>query len=397
MRWQLVVVALVGACGARTELWVLARDAGEVADGPFRDGGMPALLSIAENHACYRSAQGVLVCWGGDVGPDGGYVARVNPQLVATAGLPVQVTTNSDDNCILDTSGDVYCWGWDDAFQRLGADTTTPQPAPGIRVVSGAVALVGTVTPNTNQCARMTEGSVTCWGYTPICDPTIADSGVYFYKTTPAPRPDLEPVFDTLALGQGFACGVRAGAVECCGSLLGNGTPLSTSISAALVPAAIHGRATAVAAGPLATACALIDDGTAQCWGWNKSGGLGDGTTTNRWSPVTVLGLTSATQLAVGSYHTCARLADGTARCWGDNSHGELGDGTTTQRPTPVAVLSSSGTGVLSEIVDLHAGYDFTCALLTSGDVYCWGWNDYGQVGDGTTTDHALPTKVIGL
>jgi hypothetical protein len=118
---------------------------------------------------------------------------------------------------------------------------------------------------------------------------------------------------------------------------------------------------------------------------------------TNRATPVQVVGLANVAQLALGVYHSCARLNDGTARCWGANDHGQLGDGTTTQRLNPTEVVSTSGTGVLSGIVDLHAGYDFSCALLTSGDVSCWGWNDQGQLGDGTTTDRIVPTNVVGL
>ena len=237
-----------------------------------------------------------------------------------------------------------------------------------------------------------------CWGYAPMCDPTILDAGTYYYKTTPEPRPDLQAIFPTLSLGQGFACGVSDGHVECCGLLLGDGTPEGVNTyRAALGPADVQGTALDVVAGPLPSACARIADHTVQCWGWNDHGQLGDGTTTNRWSPVSVFGLTNVAKLTVGGYHACAVLADGTARCWGDNTHGEIGDGTTAQRLTSVSVAAPTGDGVLSGIADLRAGYDFTCALLTSGDVYCWGWNDYGQLGDGTTTDRYTPTRVIGL
>ena len=104
-----------------------------------------------------------------------------------------------------------------------------------------------------------------------------------------------------------------------------------------------------------------------------------------------------AVQLGLGVYHSCARLNDGTARCWGNNDHGQLGDGTTTRRLTPAVVVAPTGTGELSGIVDIHAGYDYSCALLGSDEVYCWGWNAQGQLGNGDTTDHTVPTKVTYL
>jgi alpha-tubulin suppressor-like RCC1 family protein len=138
-------------------------------------------------------------------------------------------------------------------------------------------------------------------------------------------------------------------------------------------------KATAIAAGEFHT-CALLDDGTARCWGDNFFGQLGDGTTTiSRTTPVTVSGLSNVTAIAAGWGHTCAVLNDGTARCWGDNFFGQLGDGTTTiSRTTPVTV---SG---LSNVTAIAAGLYHTCALLTDKTVRCWGSNRYGQLGDGT-------------
>ena len=125
----------------------------------------------------------------------------------------------------------------------------------------------------------------------------------------------------------------------------------------------------------------MLGDGTARCWGNNWFGQLGDGTTTERHTPVAVSGLSNAVAIAAGNYHTCAVLGDGTARCWGRNDYGQLGDGTTTERHTPVAV---SG---LTNAVAVSAGGDHTCAVLSDGTARCWGDNSDGQLGDGTTAD----------
>jgi alpha-tubulin suppressor-like RCC1 family protein len=154
----------------------------------------------------------------------------------------------------------------------------------------------------------------------------------------------------------------------------------------------LGGRATALGAGDRHT-CALLADGRVQCWGYNRAGQLGDGTTTQRSTPTTVTGLGGrATALAAGWSHTCALLADGRVQCWGNNSLGQLGDGTTTQRSTPTTV-----TGLGGMATALAAGGEHTCALLEGGRVQCWGYNSAGQLGDGTTTSRSTPVTVVGL
>ncbi len=215
------------------------------------------------------------------------------------------------------------------------------------------------------------------------------------------PRPDIASL-SGLVLGQQFLCGIQDASVYCCGwqnsGVLGNGVQSLKHHDALGAVALPPGSKAVQAFVGVIHACAVLADTTAWCWGLNDEGQIGDGTIgVNRSTPVQVVGLVNVVQLAPGSFHSCARLTDGTARCWGKNDHGQIGDGTTTQRLTAVAVVSPDGTGVLSGIVDLHAGYDFSCALLASGDVYCWGWNDLGQLGDGTKLDRNVPTKVIGL
>ncbi|GIV95655.1 MAG: hypothetical protein KatS3mg057_0312 [Herpetosiphonaceae bacterium] len=142
--------------------------------------------------------------------------------------------------------------------------------------------------------------------------------------------------------------------------------------------------------------CVVLADGTARCWGANGAGQLGDSTTTSSSSPVVVGGATPLTDivaLSAGGSHSCALVADGTARCWGNNGDGQLGDGTTTDSASPVVV---GGVTPLTDIVALSVGYAHSCALLVDGTARCWGRNDYGQLGNGTTTDSASPVVVGG-
>lgn len=135
--------------------------------------------------------------------------------------------------------------------------------------------------------------------------------------------------------------------------------------------------------------CAVIDDHTVRCWGDNRSGQLGDGTTTSSVQPVTVPGLTTVLTVVAGHEHTCAVLEAGTAVCWGNNGNGQLGNGTKTDSLTPVPVMGLSG------IRSIHPGVATTCALTIAGRVYCWGRG--GELGDGTVNEALTPRMISSL
>src|SRR5438876_93683 len=150
--------------------------------------------------------------------------------------------------------------------------------------------------------------------------------------------------------------------------------------------------ATAIEAGSFHT-CARLDDGTVRCWGLNDSGQLGDGTTTNALTPVAVAGVAGAAAVSGGGFHTCARFSDGTLECWGRNGSGQLGDPATTtfSSPTPVRVTGITGAASMT------AGGFHTCALLGDGTLQCCGRNDEGRLGSGTTANPSAPTTVNGI
>jgi alpha-tubulin suppressor-like RCC1 family protein len=137
---------------------------------------------------------------------------------------------------------------------------------------------------------------------------------------------------------------------------------------------------------------AVRSDGTVWAWGDNRYGVLGGGTTTDPSTPVQVTGLTGVTQVAAGSLFSLALRSDGTVWAWGDNTHGELGRGTVTDHEvTPAQVPGLAG------VTKISAGRLFGLALLSDGTVRAWGLNDFGQLGNGTTADSAVPVKVAGL
>ena len=149
---------------------------------------------------------------------------------------------------------------------------------------------------------------------------------------------------------------------------------------------------TAISASHFAHTCAVLTDGSVDCWG---NGALGNGASTSPKEAVPVAGLSGAIGVAVGDQDSCALLAagSGTVECWGANFYAQVGDGTSgTSQDTPVPVVTGSGT--LSGVVQISGGGAHTCGLLADGTVDCWGENAYGQLGVPTTgPDQCFPSS----
>src|SRR5438552_3650475 len=174
------------------------------------------------------------------------------------------------------------------------------------------------------------------------------------------------------------------------GYLLASAAGLSGATS---TPFAVTLTFAAVTASGLHTCGLTIVTGAAYCWGANGSGQLGDGTMTNRSSPVLVeapAGVSFAAMTA-GAPHTRGATAAGAAYCWGDNGFGQLGDGTTTSQSSPVLVQAPPGVSFAA----VTGGVAHTCGVTAAGIAYCWGRNLEGQLGDGTTTDRLTPVLVL--
>jgi alpha-tubulin suppressor-like RCC1 family protein len=174
------------------------------------------------------------------------------------------------------------------------------------------------------------------------------------------------------------------------GGRLGDGTQTDAS-----VPVTVPGLMAVqqVAAGASFT-CALLGDQTVSCWGFNAAGDVCSGGHDIQATPASVAGVSSAVKIAAGSAHACALLANGTVTCWGSNDHGQLG------APSASGCANAHGPIVipsLNDVVDVSAGDGHTCALLANGTAVCWGYNKYGQLGDGTTADRGAPQAVPGL
>lgn len=240
-------------------------------------------------------------------------------------------------------------------------------------------------------CALTTVGGVKCWG--------AARYGLW-----PFSLPDILIPTDAAGLTSGVAaismrretpCVLTTtGGMKCVGynryGQIGDNTTTNK-----WVPVDVVGLSNGVSAISAAGYhnCALTTTGGVKCWGYNNYGELGDNTLTQRWTPVDVVGLTSGVAaISAGQYHTCALTTTGGVKCWGNNIKGQLGDNSTIDRLTPVDVV-----GLSSGVAAISAGWLYTCALTITGGVKCWGYNWEGQLGDNTRSNRLTPVNVVGL
>lgn len=293
----------------------------------------------------------------------------------------------------LHIDGNVYTWGGS-VNERLGRDFDPPAaelPAPIAGPFPGdPIEVLDLASGNGHTCAVLTSKNVACWGKGSRGQ--LGTGGASDSKTPVLVERAINTVLENLAsvvtAGETSCAISQDGTVWCWGNnsrgQVGSGAAVSPVYRAAEILSDVVDLT-----GGETHFCALKSDDTVWCWGENSSGQLGNGQTdqTNR-IPLEATELTAflsgkpfkPVQLAAGENFTCARMDDGTVYCWGENNYGQLGDGNgSTSSLTPVQV------GNLGTAVRIHARRHHACAELVSGGAKCWGRNTFGQLGNGQT------------
>jgi alpha-tubulin suppressor-like RCC1 family protein len=354
-----------------------------------------ATLAAGFQHACALHSSGGVQCWGnngrGQLG-DGTLTSRSRADWVSglRSGV-VAVAAGYRHSCALTDRGAVKCWGWN-SYGQLGDGANVDRAAP-VQVAGLESGVIAIAAGAYHSCALTDDGGVKCWGYNrggQLGNGIARGQGGYTPSAIAGPAN-----YTALAVGWSHSCALtRGGAVKCWGEnttgAVGDGTTTNRAL-----PTEVHGLAGDVVALTALgyQSCAITSAGALYCWGYNRYGQIGDGTTTDRYAPVQVSGLSSGVvAAAAGYYQTCALMGTGDMRCWGGNGYGQLGDGSVTPhlRPSPVRSLGAAAVAVAS-------GGDFSCASLVDRIVRCWGNNVVGQIGDGTNTVRLLPATTTGL
>jgi serine/threonine protein kinase/alpha-tubulin suppressor-like RCC1 family protein len=332
--------------------------------------GVSALAS-GRYHGCAALTDGTVRCWGwnqlGQLG-DGTSEDQYVPTTVPGLGGVTQVGAGQGLSCALINNGSVYCWG-------LSAMGVRRQPY----LVGGLSAATQLSVGEDFACARRADGAVYCWGMNSSAQ--LGD-GSDRSRLGAEMVPGLAGVAQ-VAAGGGHACALLVdGSVWCWGrqehGQLGNGRRAREPLQR---PVAVSGIAGVVqiTAGENHT-CALLNDGTARCWGWNEMGQLGIGAEGNQAVPMMVQGLTGLARITAGYHHTCALQRDGALWCWGENYTCQLGAGGI-QGPMRPFRIEAPGA-----VIEVAPGANHTCVRTRTGSVRCWGFNIYGQLANGTTS-----------
>ena len=247
-------------------------------------------------------------------------------------------------------------------------------------------------------CALAQTGTVYCWGANTTFQEFGAPTAVITSKSTPVPVP--VPSLTSFAAGVGtHFCGLDGDALICWGrggfGQLGRGDPGENGNAAAPVEGNVSWRDAAIGR---ITTCGVDRDDTGWCWGPNQRGEVGVDTMVAGPGSLALLprkvvnGDVKFEKIAAGWRHACGIATTGQTFCWGHNSVGELGNGTADTLARRVPTLVAGG----HRFVELALSARHSCAIADDGFAYCWGNNQFGQLGDGTTTDRLVPTRVVG-
>lgn len=355
-------------------------------------------VSGGDGHTCATLVSGGVKCWG--VRTDGvlgeGRVRDTMPFpydiLDYDSGVrDVSLFTHSA--CVLRTNGSVECWGTN-LSGEVGNGTTDPQltPLTVTGLSSGVTAISGSVEALDVHICAIVNGAAKCWGHNGFGK--LGDNS-NTSSPTPVDVEDLSSGVTSIAAGKDHSCAVVSGAAKCWGrnnfGQLGD-----SSNDGSHVPVQVTGLTSDVkqVSSSVSHACAVTNSGAAKCWGLNTSGQLGNNSTLSSNEPVDVVGLSSGVRMiSAGESFTCALMETGGVKCWGSNSLGRLGNGGVFNSPVPVNVAGlSSGVREISS-----RGYSHSCALLETGTVKCWGSNSTGKLGSGALDTHTTPVDVVGL
>jgi alpha-tubulin suppressor-like RCC1 family protein len=350
---------------------------------------------IASHHSSYAlKDDGTVWAWGsnyyGNLG-DGTTINSLLPIKVYGLSDIIAISAGSNHAMALKNDGTVWAWG-DNLYGRLGDGTTTDSYTP-VRVI-GLADVASIAAGESHSLALKNDGTVWAWGNNYAGG--LGD-GTTTNRYTPIQVFNLYNV-RKISAGSLFSLALKNdGTCWAWGrnwsGRLGDGTTTDRYTPVQVVGMNDIGFLSDLADINAALYYSLVIKRDRTVWGWgnNHEGQLGDGTTTDRYTPVQAFEINDAKTISSKWYSTFVLKNDSTVLAWGLNSQGQLGDGTTVNRLSPIQVSGLSGVYVIS------AGNTHAIALKEDGTVWAWGDNLYGKLGDGTQTNRYSPIQVLNL
>ena len=325
----------------------------------------------------------------------GSTTGQTSPVLVP---LPVgvtltQIAASGYSSFGIGSDGNAYAWG-DNSVGVLGVGDRAPRTtATRIKVPTGVI-LTRLSAASRNCVATGSDGMTYTWGDNSLGASGTGSAANDYTSPTPVSLPPGVTLTRVVA-GESFCLGLSGVAAYAWGlnnaGQLGDGSGMYTQHLPVQVAVPVGVTFTSVAVG-FQHSLATGSDGSTYAWGDNSYGELGNGGGTYQPTPVKVVTPTGVAfiSIAAGGNHCLALGDDGKTYAWGRNDNGQLGDGTTTDRLLPVPVTVPA----LVSLSGLVAGRSQSFGIGSDGNAYAWGDNSQGETGDGTTTEHHIPTPV---
>lgn len=302
-----------------------------------------------------------------------------------TGGSYKKLSAGTSHTCAINLSDNLKCWGRNH-YGQLGDGTTVDKLTS--TVIESAVTYSDVSAGDAHTCAITTAGVLKCWGRN--------SSGQLGNSTT---TDEILPIvidagtsYSQISVSGNVTCGITTANILKCWGYNGFGAVGDGTIVDKDFPVTIDVTTySKIAVGAMHT-CGITTAGVLKCWGLNDSGQVGDGTTANKVLPIVIDATETYSKIAVSSftlYHSCGITTAGVLKCWGNNNYGQIGDGTTgVARSSPVII--SAGTA----FSDINVGYVHSCAVKsTTTELFCWGYNFFSQLGDYTTTNRSSPVQ----
>ena len=402
-QFSMISSGLEHACGIRwdTTMWCWGNNTdGQIGDGSTTIRAVPvqvgagsswATVSAGGRHTCARQTNNTLWCWGqnyrGQVG-DGTTSQRLTPTQVNADVNWTSLVTGSAHTCALKTTGTLWCWGGNGDAYALGTNLGSEVNVPTQIGSNTTWSSLSSSATGATTCATRTNNTLWCWGanYTGQVGIGTADPeyGVMITQV------GVATTWSQVSNGGGHTCAVQTdGSLWCWGANSSGQLGLGTTVDQySPVRVGVGNSWAAVAAGANST-CARRVDSTLWCWGANDLGQVGDGTYNNASAPVNVGVSNSWLTVSLGGGFACANSIQGSTFCWGSNLYSQLGNSESFPKRIPARIGSSTNWSTID------SSYDHTCAITSTNTLWCWGYNFFGQVGIGTSgTDQYIPAQV---
>ena len=377
----------------------------------------PGSVAAGGAHACALAAGQTVKCWGldnaGQLGngkSGNGLVSKTPVSVVGLKGVSAVTAGDSHTCALLKFDGSVECWGQNDSGQ-LGNGTRTNSSKPVIvKAVGGKGTLRGVIAiaaAGSHTCAVRSAdvGIVACWGLN--VGGVLGNGSTKFQRnTTPQSVPGLTRVVAISTSTEDTCALLKGGTLKCWGfneygelgpNTTGPGSCDTGEFTHACspIPITVKGisNVISVSVGPHST-CAAVKNGRVICWGLNISPHSAQSTgfvTMSGLAGVTAVASPGDVEIFGSDVFSCALLSTRAVKCWGDNTRGQLGNGSKTSAKLPTTVSTKPFANTIT------AGAAFACMRLTLLPVLCWGDNGYGQLGNNGANSHNVPVFVTGL